>query len=178
MTCQHGRRDRVLASALKKGLLHQALNSAKVAAYGGKPSRPFRAAPGPLGTFTPGENVTATPKAARGISLMEPSSLNPVTPSAGSSTSASASAVPLLQGAKPRPRFVGNYVARVGYFGWWIPKQVTTKPSPWSRRRAEHNLFQDPFIQSGSGHAARWTLNQVQGDDGECFDICSRRAGR
>ena len=140
VTCQHGRRDRVLASACKKGLLHQALNSAKVAAYGGKPSRPFRAAPGPLGTFTPGENVTATPKAARGISLMEPSSLNPVTPSAGSSTSASASAVPLLRVAKPRPRFVGNNVARVGHFGcWWVRTGVPNSPSPWSRRRAEHN---------------------------------------
>ena len=61
----------------KKGLLHQALNSAKVAAYGGKPTCPFRAVLGPLGTFTPGEHVTATPKAARGMSLMEPPSLNP-----------------------------------------------------------------------------------------------------
>jgi len=35
----HGRRDRVLASAFKKGLLHQALNSAQEAGCGGRPPR-------------------------------------------------------------------------------------------------------------------------------------------
>jgi hypothetical protein len=45
---------------------------------------------------------------------MEQKSLNQPTPSAGSSTSASASAVPFFPHGKLRATFVGNNVARVG----------------------------------------------------------------
>jgi hypothetical protein len=48
------------------------------------------------------------------MSLMEQARLNPPTPSAGSRTSASASAVPFFPQANPRAAFVGNYDARVG----------------------------------------------------------------
>jgi hypothetical protein len=117
----------------------------------------FQGGPGPLGTFTPGENVTATPKAARGISLMEPSSLNPVTPSAGSSTSASASAVPFLRVVKLCALFVGNYVARVGHFGWWVRNYL---PNP-----VILNLIQNPSRSKTRARKNKWTLKQVQGDE-------------
>gem|GEM_PF-4574481 len=48
---------------------------------------------------------------------MEQTSLNPQTPSAGSSTSASASAVPLFLCVHTRADFVGNNVTRVGNYG-------------------------------------------------------------
>jgi len=92
----HGRRDRVLASASQKGLLHQALNSAQKAGCGGQPPRSSWTALGSLATFTPKESSPAKIKAAPSLRLMEQESLNQPTPSAGSSTSASASAVPFF----------------------------------------------------------------------------------
>ena len=50
--------------------------------------------------------------------------------------------------------FVADDVARVGNFGWWC-----SRPCPVILK-----LFQDPFIHSGSGRAARWTLKQGQVD--------------
>jgi len=52
-------------------------------------------------------------KAAPGIRLMEQTSLNQQTPSAGSSTSASASAVPFSPCVQTRADFVGNIVTHI-----------------------------------------------------------------
>ena len=72
---------------------------------------------GDFGNLHPQGSVTANIKAAPGTSLMEQASLNPQTPSAGSSTSASASAVPFSRDDDMRTVFVGNIVAHVGNLG-------------------------------------------------------------
>ena len=117
-----------------------------------------------LGTFTPKESSPAKTKAAPGHRLMEQTSLNPPTPSAGSSTSASASAVPFSVRGEARVGFVGNKVVRVGIFVsvWGVSSSLDTNGMAiWP---VTLNLFQGLFFHSDSGRAARWTLNQVQGD--------------
>ena len=82
-----------------------------------------------LGVFRnlhPQGSSPAKIKAAPGIRLMEQTSLNQRTPSAGSSTSASASAVPSLYADPARAEFVGNYVALVGNFGAGFGKAAST----------------------------------------------------
>jgi len=97
-----------VASASKKGLLHQALISAHAIGCGGKPSCPYGTAFGNLGTFTPKDSMPVMIKAARGPSLMEQSSLNPPTPSAGSTHQRFRADRPYLLRKTSRPYSVGN----------------------------------------------------------------------
>jgi len=66
---------------------------------------------------------------------MEQTSLNQLTPSAGSSTSASASAVPLFLCVQARANFVGNYVTRVGNYGIAPNNVIPPHASPANARR-------------------------------------------
>jgi hypothetical protein len=126
------------------------------------PSRSLWTALGSLGTFTPEESSPAQIKAAPGIRLMEQTSLNQQTPSAGSSTSASASAVPSLYADPARAGFVGNIVACVGNYR--VFRESGIRPSTDILNPIRHpELVSGSIYPFNSGRVARWTLEPKAG---------------